>query len=79
MEKGTYRTRKDPLLRNPGIFTLPSNERRSRVQDGSAPESQTGSASPIPQEKRLILLVVFLVVGTFCCFWTAHYLFTASR
>ena len=79
MEKGTYRTCRDSPSQNPGIFTFQSTKRCSRAQDGSAPESQPRSASLISQEKRLVLLVVFLVFATFCCFGTAYYLFTASR
>jgi len=79
MDKGTHRTRRDLPLRNPGNFTSPSNRRCPRVQDGDAPESRARSASMISQEKCLILLVVFLVFGTFCCFGTAYYLFTTSR
>jgi len=85
MEKGTYRIRRGPLLRNPENFTFPSNQPSRRREDISAPgptartESQAISASLISQEKRLVLLVMFLVFATFCCFGTAYYLFTTSR
>jgi len=84
-EKGTYRIRRGPLLRNPENFTFPSNQPSWRREDTSAPgptaraESQAISASLISQEKRLVLLVMFLVFATFCCFGTAYYLFTTSR
>ena len=79
MEKGTYRIRRGPLLRNPENVTFPSNQPSRRREDISAPgptaraESQAISASLISQEKRLILLVMFLVFATFCCFGTAYY------
>jgi len=85
MEKGTYRIRRGPLLRNPENFTFPSNEHGQRLEDISAPEptarteSQAMSARLIAQEKRLVLLVMFLVFATFCCFGTAYHLFTTSR
>ena len=85
MEKGTYRIRRGPLLRNPENFTFPSNKRSQRLEDISVPESaartesQAISASLISQEKRLVLLVMFLMFSTFCCFGTAYYLFTTSR
>jgi len=85
MEKGAYRIRRGPLLRNPENITFPSNKRTPRLQDISTPgqtartESQAISASLILQEKRLVLLVMFLVFATLCCFGTAYYLFTASR
>jgi len=85
MEKGTYRIRRGPLLRNPENFTFPSNKRTQRLEDISAPgptartESQAISASLISREKRLVLLVMFLMIATFCCFGTAYYLFTSSR
>ena len=87
MEKGTYRIRRGPLLRNPENFTFPSNSnKRSRRLEGvSTPaptartESQAISARLISQEKRLVLLVMFLMFATFCCFGTAYYLFTTSR
>ncbi|KAF9779825.1 hypothetical protein BJ322DRAFT_1146328 [Thelephora terrestris] len=68
MEKGAYRIRRGPLLRNPEDITFPSTKR----------QSQAISASLISQEKRLVLLVMFLVFATFCCFGTAYYLFTTS-
>jgi len=85
MEKGTYRIRRGPLLRNPENFTFPSNQPSRRREEISTPgqtaraESQAISASLISQEKRLVLLVMFLVFATFCCFGTAYYLFTTSR
>ena len=85
MEKGTYRIRRGPLLRNPENFTFPSNQHGQRMQDTVAPtlaarnESQAISANLISQEKRLVLLVIFLMFATCCCFGTAYYLFTTSR
>ena len=85
MEKGTYRIRRGPLVRNPENFPFPSNGPSPRLQNICAPEStaqtesQARSASLISQEKRLVLLVMFLVFATLCCFGTAYYLFTASR
>ena len=85
MEKGAYRIRRGPLLRNPENVTFPSNKRSPRLEDISAPgqiaqaESRARSANLISQEKRLVLLVMFLVFATFCCFGTAYYLFTTSR
>lgn len=85
MEKGAYRIRRGPLVRNPENITFPSDKRTSRIEDISAPdptartESQARSASLISQEKRLVLLVMCLVFATFCCFGTAYYLFTTSR
>jgi len=85
MEKGTYRIRRGPLLRNPENFTFPSNNPRQRLEDISAPtstartESQAMSARLISQEKRLVLIVMFLMFATFCCFGTAYYLLTTSR
>jgi len=85
VEKGTYRIRRGPLLRNPEDFTFPSNERGPRLEVVSTPEpiaqteSRARSASLIAQEKRFVLLVMLLVFATFSCFGTAYYLFTASR
>lgn len=85
MEKGAYRIRRGPLLRNPENITFPSTKRSPRIEDISATgptartESQAISASLISQEKRLALVIIFLVVATFCCFGTAYYLFTMSR
>lgn len=85
MEKGAYRIRGGPLLRNPENVTFPSTKRSSRLEDISAPgptprtESQAISASLISQEKRLALIIMFLMFATFCCFGTAYYLFTTSR
>jgi len=85
MEKGTYRIRRGPLLRNPENFIFPSNERSPRFEVISAPEpiaqaeSRARSASMISQEKRFVLLVMLLTFATFSCFGTAYYLFTASR
>ena len=85
MEKGAYRIRRGPLLRNPEDITFPSTKHGPRLENVSAPgpsprtESQAMSASLISQEKRLVLLVMLLVFGTFCCFGTAYYLFTTSR
>ena len=85
MEKGAYRIRRGPLLRNPENVTFAPSKRSPRLQDISIPgptaqaESRARSASLISQEKRLVLLVMFLVLATFCCFGTAYYLFTTSR
>ena len=85
VEKGTYRIRRGPLLRNPENITFPSNKHDPRLKDINAPEStartesQARSANLISQEKRLVLLVMLLVFSTFCCFGTAYYLFTTSR
>ena len=85
MEKGTYRIRRGPLLRNPENITFPSTRPGRRLQDISAPgptlrtESQAMSARLISREKWLVLVVMFLVFATFCCFGTAYHLFTTSR
>ena len=84
MEKGTYRIRRGPLLRNPENITFPYNKHNQHPQDtslGPTPrsESQAISASLISQERRLVLLIMFLVFATFCCFTTAYYLLTTSR
>jgi len=85
MENGTYRIRRGPLLRNPENFTFPSDKHSQRLEGISAPgptartESQAISARLISQEKRLVLLVMFLMLATFCCFGTAYYLFNTSR
>ena len=85
MEKGTYRIRRGSLLRNPENITFPSTKPGRPLQAISAPgptprtESQAISARLISQEKRLVLVVMFLVFATFCCFGTAYYLFTTSR
>jgi len=81
----TYRIRRGPLLRNPENFTLPSDKHGQRFDDINSPEptarteSQTMSARLISQEKRLVLLVMFPIFASFCCFGTVYYLFTTSR
>lgn len=87
VEKGAYRIRRGPLLRNPENITFPSSstKRNSRLEDIRATgptertESQARSASLISQEKSLVLLVMLLMLATCCCFGTAYYLFTTSR
>ena len=71
-ERGAYRTRRGPPLRNPQDITFPSTERSSPPEGISAPgqtprtESQAISANSISQEKWLVLLVIFLVSATLC-------------
>ena len=85
MEKGTYRIRRIPLVRNPEIISFPSNKHVPHLQDTNALEPTPRTESParsarfMSQENLPVLVVVFLVFATFACLGTAYYLFTASR